>query len=110
MIKISLRYPYQENVRFDIDYYVNTHAPWARKLMGAALKGYEIAQGVSGREPGSDPTNVAIANLYFDSVDDFRSSYGPNAAEIHSDSPNYTDIQPARQISQVKGSSVPKVE
>lgn len=70
MIKISLRYPYSENGRFDIDYYVNKHAPWARMLMGAALKGFEIEHGVSGREPGSDPTYVAIANLYFDSVDD----------------------------------------
>ncbi len=27
MIKISLRYPYDEYGRFDIDYYVNKHAP-----------------------------------------------------------------------------------
>jgi len=42
MIKISLRYPYTENGRFDIDYYVNKHAPFARNLMGAAQKGFEI--------------------------------------------------------------------
>ena len=92
MIKISLRYPYRENGRFDIDYYVYTHAPRARKLMGAALKGFEIEQGVSGREPVSNPTYIATANLYFDSVDDFLSSYGPNAVEIQSDIPNYTNF------------------
>ncbi|MFA3917170.1 EthD family reductase [Ruegeria hyattellae] len=107
MIKISLRYPDSEDGRFDIDYYVNKHAPWARKLMGAALKGFEIEQGVSGREPDSNPTYVAIANLYFDSVDDFKSSYGPNAVEIQSDICNYTGIQPTMQISQVKDSHVP---
>ena len=78
--------------------------------MGAALKGFEIEQGVSGREPGSDPTYVAIANLYFDSVDDLKSSYEPNAAEIQSDIPNYTDIQPSMQTSLVTGSNIPKVE
>ncbi len=109
MIKISLMYPHSENRRFDIDYYVNKHALWARKLMGAALKGFEIDHGISGREPGSSPTYVAIANLYFDSIDDFKSSYGPNAAEIQSDIPNYTDIQPTMQISQVIDSNVPSV-
>ena len=109
MIKISLMYPHSENGRFDIDYYVNKHAPWARKLMGAALKGFGIEHGVSGREPGSDPIYVAFANLYFDSVDDFKSSYGPNASEIQSDIPNYTDIQPIMQISQVKDTHVPRM-
>ena len=110
MIKISLLYPYDENKRFDIDYYVNTHAPWARKLMGTALKGFEIEHGISGVEPGSKPTHVAAAHLYFGSVDDFTSSYGPNAAAIQNDIPNYTDIQPIRQISSVQGADVPKVK
>lgn len=109
MIKISLRYPFDENRRFDIDYYVNRHAPMARNLMGPALKGFEIEHGISGREPDSKPTHVAIAHLYFDSVDDFKSSYGPHAAEIQSDIPNYTDIQPILQISSVEGSDAPKV-
>lgn len=109
MIKISLLYPHDENKRFDIDYYVNTHAPWVRKLMGTALKGFEIEHGVSGLDPNSKPTYVAAAHLYFDSVDDFKSSYGPNAAEIQKDIPNYTDIQPVRQISSVQDSDVPKI-
>ena len=79
-------------------------------MLGAALKGYEIEHGLSGREPGSNPTYVAIANLYFDSVEDFKSSYGPNAAEIQSDIPNYTDIQPTMKISRVMDASVPPLE
>ncbi len=76
-------------------------------MLGAALKGYEIEHGFSGREPGSNPTYVAIANLYFDSVEDFKSSYGPNAAEIQGDIPNYTDIQPTMQISRVMDAFAP---
>ena len=72
--------------------------------MGPALKGFEIEHSV--REPGSHPTYVAIANLYFDTADDFRSSYGPNAAEIQSDIPNYTNIKPMMQISEVRDSSL----
>lgn len=78
--------------------------------MGTTLKGFEIEHGVNGREPGSNPTDVAIANLYFDSLDDFKSSYGPNATEIQSDIPNYTDIQPTMQISLVKDSKAPMIE
>ena len=107
MIKISLLYPHDDEKRFDVGYYVNTHAPWARKLMGSALKGFEIEQGVSSLEPGSKPTCIAAAHLYFDTVEDFKSSYGPDAAEIQADIPNYTDIQPVRQVSNVKDSDAP---
>ncbi len=76
--------------------------------MGAALQGFEIEQGLSGRKPGSNPAYVAVANLYFESVDDFKSSYRPNAIEIQRDIPNDTDNQPEMQISVVKDSQVPE--
>ncbi len=81
----------------------------ARDLMGSALKGFEIEHGISGREPDTKPTYVAIAHLYFNSVDAYKSSYGPHAAEIQNDIPNYTDIQPIMQISRVECSDAPKV-
>ena len=109
MIKISLRYPNNGSGRFDIDYYVITHAPWVRRLMGDALKGFEIEQRVYGREPGSDPSYVAVAQLYFDPVEHFKFAYGANPAEIQSDIPNYTNIQPVMQVSRVMGSNLPRV-
>jgi len=42
-----------------------------------------------------------MGHLYFDSVEDFQNSFGPNAEEIMADIPNYTNIEPVIQISQV---------
>ena len=37
-----------------------------------------------------------------DSVEAFQAAFGPHAAEIMGGVPNYTDIQPMIQISEVK--------
>jgi uncharacterized protein (TIGR02118 family) len=57
---------------------------------------------VSGATPGSRPAFVAMGHLYFDSVAEFQSAFGPHADAIMADIPNYTDIQPTIQISEVK--------
>ena len=61
-----------------------------------------MEQGLSGVEPGSPATYVAMAHLLFDSVEAFQSAFGPHAEAIMADIPNYTDIQPTIQISEVK--------
>ena len=38
----------------------------------------------------------------FDSVEAFQAAYGPHAEALMGDIPNYTDIQPTIQISEVK--------
>jgi uncharacterized protein (TIGR02118 family) len=43
-----------------------------------------------------------MGHLYFDSVADFQAAFGPHAAAIKADIPNYTDIQPTIQINEVK--------
>lgn len=73
-----------------------------QRLLGSACKGVAVEAGLSGIEPGSSPSYVAMGHLYFDSVADFQSSFGANFAEIVADVPNYTSIQPILQISQVK--------
>ena len=110
MIKVSVLYPDNENSSFDIDYYVNTHVPMVRELLGSAVKGFAIEQGPSGREPGSRPTYIAMGHIYFNSIDEFQSSFGPIAEDMRADTPNYTDIQPVLQISEVKLSKAPDME
>jgi uncharacterized protein (TIGR02118 family) len=43
-----------------------------------------------------------MANLLFDSVDDFQRAFAPHADSIMGDIPNYTDIQPLIQVNEVK--------
>ncbi len=102
MIKVSVFYPNEEGKKFDMDYYLNSHIPMVQEKVGAALKGGAVEQGLSGVEPGSPATYVAMSHLLFDSVEAFQSAFGPHSEAIMADIPNYTDIQPTIQISEVK--------
>jgi uncharacterized protein (TIGR02118 family) len=44
----------------------------------------------------------ALGHLLFDSVEAFQAGFGPHAQEIMADIPNYTNVEPAIQISEVK--------
>ena len=102
MIKLSVFYPNEKGKKFDMDYYINSHIPMIQKKVGAAIKGGAVEQGLSGAEPGSPATYVAMGHLLFDSVEAFQNAFGPHAETIMADVPNYTDIQPVIQISEVK--------
>lgn len=102
MIKITVFYPNTEGKNFDMDYYCNKHMPMAQEKLGEALKRVAVEKGLSGAEPGSPATYIAMGHLYFDSVEAFINAYGPHAEEIMGDIPNYTDIQPLIQVSEVK--------
>lgn len=100
MIKVSVMYPHKPNARFDHAYYAGTHMPLVKSKMGDALLYYTVDKGLSGAT-GEDPTYVAMCHLFCDSVQSFQASFGPNAQAIMADIPNYTDLAPIVQISEV---------
>jgi uncharacterized protein (TIGR02118 family) len=73
-----------------------------QRLCRAPLKGMEAEHGVSGMATGSPALFVAMGHLYFDSAEAFQSAFGPHLNEIVSDTPNYTNIEPSIQISEVR--------
>jgi len=101
MIKVSILYPAGEGKKFDMDYYTTKHIPMVKGLFGSSLKLTTIEKGLAGSAPGSPAPFVVMCNFYFDSVSAFQSVMAPNATRIRSDIPNYTDIQPVVQISEV---------
>jgi uncharacterized protein (TIGR02118 family) len=102
MIKVSVFYANNEDAKFDMDYYCNQHIPMVRQKLGPACKNAAVEQGLTGPAPGSRPAFIAMGHLYFDSVEAFQTAFGPHAQAIMADIPNYTDIQPTIQISDVK--------
>jgi uncharacterized protein (TIGR02118 family) len=102
MIKVSVLYPSGKGNSFDMDYYLATHIPLVRRLCGAALKRVEVEEGIGGLVPGAAPAYLATGHLFFESVQAFQAAFGPHAAEITGDVPNYTNAQPTIQISEVK--------
>ncbi|MEM8847597.1 MAG: EthD family reductase [Bacteroidota bacterium] len=99
--KISILYPSEEEKHFDMDYYSQKHMPMVASLFGDKLKHYFIDSGVSGRTPDDPVTYVAVGGFYFEKLSDYKEAFGPNAEKIRGDIPNYTNIQPIIQISQV---------
>jgi len=102
MIKVSVFYPDREGSKFDMDYYCSSHIPMVRQKLGAACKGVGVELGIAGATPGSRPGFIAMGHLYFDSVEAFQTAFGRHSEAIMADIPNYTDIQPTIQISEVK--------
>ena len=102
MVKVSVFYPNRKGTRFDIDYYCKRHMPLVQRLVGAVLKGVSVEHGICGEQPGSPPAYVAMGHLLFDSVQAFQAGFGPHLQQIMADIPNYTDVEPTIQISEVK--------
>ena len=102
MIKVSVLYPNQPGAKFDMRYYCDKHMPLVADKLGAALRQAEVNAGVAGGAPGAPPPFVAMAHLSFDSVAAFQAAFGPVADAIMGDIPNYTDIEPVIQISEIK--------
>jgi len=102
MIRVTVMYPQTEGARFDMDYYVNKHVPLVGDLCGAAMKSATIDAGLAGMTPGDPPPYVAMVHMTFESVEAFQGAFGPNIPQIMGDVPNYTDIAPQVQISEVK--------
>jgi uncharacterized protein (TIGR02118 family) len=102
MIRVSVLYPGGDGKTFDISYYCEKHIPLVQRLLGAALKAVSVDFGISGGEGVAIAPYMAIGYLSFDSIETFRSSFGPVATQIQGDVPNYTNVRPVIQIGEVR--------
>jgi len=101
VIKVSVLYPQKTGAKFDMDYYCDSHMPLVQSKLKPALKGVAVDKGLAGGAPGTPPSYVAMCHLWFDSVAAFERAFESSADAIMSDIPNYTDIEPIVQISEV---------
>lgn len=70
------------------------------KLIGPALLGTSIDQGLGGLAPGSPAPQVVIARMSFESMEAFQAAFSLHGQTLMADIPNFTDIQPVIQIGQ----------
>ncbi|MBK6851926.1 MAG: EthD family reductase [Burkholderiales bacterium] len=101
MIKVSVMYPNTPGARFDHSYYRDKHMPLVAARMGSSCLRYSVDKGLAGGAPGTPATYVGMCHIYCESVESFQAGFGPHATEILGDIPNYTDLQPVLQISEV---------
>lgn len=102
MIKVSVMYPHQAEARFDHAYYREKHMPMVAGLLGEACRGWGVDEGVSGGAPGVPAPYLCIGHLLFDSVEAFQTAFRPHFKAIMADVPNYTDVAPVTQVSEVR--------
>ena len=102
MIKVSIFYPNEMGKSFDFDYYFEKHMPVSIKRLSPALKGVSVERGLHLEIPGLQTPYVAMAHFLFDSAESFFAAFNEHGSELTADIPNYTDIEPIIQISEVK--------
>jgi len=99
MIKPSVFYP-SGSGKLDMDYYMNSHIPLCRKLLGPyGLVRIEVDKRIDSPE-GAAPY-VVIAHLVFESPEQMQKGLEAYDPELSADVKNYTDIQPFFQMSEV---------
>ena len=104
MIRISVLYPATEGARFDQEYYAQKHMKLVRDRLGSlGLVRTEIDKGLAGGAPDAPAPFVSIGHVYFNSLADFQKAMAAHGAELMADVPNYTNIQPVIQISEIVG-------
>ena len=101
MIRLNILYPNTSGSRFDLDYYLGTHMPMSKRLLGDACKGIAIEHGISGTEPGSPAAYIVCCHMLFDSIEAFVAAWTPHAETLGGDIPNYTNVQPVIQFSEL---------
>lgn len=95
MIRVSVLYPSADDSTFDHDYYAATHIPMAVAAWSPVKT--EIDKGLNG-------PNVAAVHFYFESLSDFQTAAGGSETKnVQADVPNYTNITPVMQISEIVG-------
>ncbi len=103
MVKVSILYPNNKSARFDVRYYIDKHMPMSVALLSGqtGFRGVSVEHGLGGALPGTDAAFVAMCHFLFESLADFAAAFTPHADTLQRDKPNYTDIEPIIQVSEV---------
>ena len=104
MVNINILYPKSDGSHFDIEYYLKKHMPLSieRLSLAKGFKAVSVERGVAIKEPKIDSTYFAICRYTFETTEDFLTAFLPNAEELQGDMPNYTNIEPIIQITEIE--------
>jgi uncharacterized protein (TIGR02118 family) len=90
-------YPNEKGKRFDVNYFATKHMALAHKLLDSSgLVKAEVDKAADPNAPF-----IAIAHLYFNSIEESQTGFFTHAAEFTADIPNYTDMVPQVQFSEM---------
>lgn len=102
MIRVSVLYANESGKKFDLDYYKTKHMTMvAERLKSFGIVRCEVDKGIGTGAPGAPAPFIAAGHIYFNALSDFQKGMQAHGPEFMKDVPNYTDIQPQIQISEI---------
>jgi len=102
MIRVSVLYPKTSDSHFDLDYYLNKHIPLVKeRLTPLGLVRVGVDEGLGGLASDQPASYADIGYLVFENIEDLQKGLAAHGAEIMSDIPNYTNVQPQIQINRI---------
>ena len=102
MIKVSVLYPNQEGTHFNHDYYRDSHMRMVKDaLKPLGLETTGIEKGLGGIEPGQPAPYHCIGTMTFGTMEQMQQGLQQHAPGLMADIPNFTDVQPVIQVSEV---------
>ena len=103
MITVSVMYPKTDSSTFDMDYYLQKHMKLVHQRWDPmGLRNARVLSGQKGPD-GAEPPFAVMAILDFESLEAFGKAAGEHGPELFGDIPNFTNVQPQLQISEIVG-------
>jgi uncharacterized protein (TIGR02118 family) len=102
MISLTILYPKTADSQFDMRYYLDKHVPLVRqRLTSLGLVQISLEEGLTGNTPDAPAQYAVIGHMYFGSSNDLQEALATHGQELIDDIPNFTNVQPLMQVSQV---------
>ncbi|WP_237476805.1 EthD family reductase [Lichenibacterium dinghuense] len=102
---ITVLYENVDDATFDLDSYMAKHMPLVdEKFKPFGIKGWRVLKAV-GKPFGGKPMYSVIANLEFDTADQFRAAVAAEGGPVFGDVPNFSNKDPVVVIADLVGAA-----
>ena len=101
---MTITYQNGPDVRFDFDYYVNTHMPRIMNLYGKSISRFELRRGLPGAD-GAKPPFVATITIWIADGPAFDAAQREHQAGLRADVPKFTNAVLIAQRDRIVGTA-----
>ena len=101
---MTILYQNGPDVRFDFDYYVNTHMPLIMRLYGKSISRFELRRGQPGAD-GAKPPYVATITIWIADGAAFDQAQAEHQAGLRADVPKFTNAVLIAQRDRIVGTA-----